>query len=144
MIPNFAELCLMLYVTIDDHYRALPVALKPRGEQAACSDSELLTMLVVSECMGWQRETEHVSQWARHRDLFPRQPDRTRLNRRRRALIATLTALRGRVLATLDLACRRRMSSRPDAGGKVGHLSQLLPPRLPRVRSFPACATTAP
>ena len=40
--------------------------------------------------------------------------------------------------------CRRRMSSGPDAGGKVGHLSQLLPPRLPRVRSFPACATTAP
>jgi hypothetical protein len=62
MIPDFAELCLMLYVLIDDHYRALPPALKPRGEQAACSDSELLTMLVVSECMGWHRETEHVSQ----------------------------------------------------------------------------------
>ena len=93
------RLCLMLYVTIDDHYRALPAALKPRGEQAACSDSELLTMLVVSECLGWQRETEHVSQWARHRDLFPHQPDRTRLNRRRRALTTTLIALRCRVLA---------------------------------------------
>ena len=108
MIPDFAELCLMLYVMIDDHYRALPPDLKPRGEQAACSDSELLTMLVVSECMGWHRETEHVSQWARHRHLFPHQPERTRLNRRRRALVATLLALRCRVLATLDLALDRQ------------------------------------
>jgi len=88
MIPNFEDLCLMLYVLIDDHYRALPPDLKPRGEQAVCSDSERLTMLVVGECMGWHRETENVSHWARHRDLFPRQPERTRLNCRRRALIA--------------------------------------------------------
>lgn len=108
MIPNFAELCLMLYVTIDDHYRALPASLKPRGEQAACSDSELLTMLIVSECMGWHRETEHVSRWARYRDLFPHQPERTRLNRRRRALIATLAALRCRVLTALPLAHDRQ------------------------------------
>lgn len=108
MIPDFAALCLMLYVTIDDHYRALPPDLKPRGEQAMCSDSELLTMLVVGECMGWHRETEHVSQWARHRDLFPHPPDRTRLNRRRRALSTTVTALRYRVLAALDLALDRQ------------------------------------
>jgi IS5 family transposase len=108
MIPNFADLCLLLYVTIDDHYRALPAALKPRGEQALCSDSELLTMLVVSECLGWQRETLHVSQWARHRDLFPHQPDRTRLNRRRRALTTTLTALRCRVLDALIPAYDRQ------------------------------------
>ncbi len=101
MIPNFEDLCLMLYVMIDDHYRALPAALKPRGQGAVCSDSELLTMLVISECLGWHRETEHVSAWARHRDLFPRQPDRTRLNRRRRALTATLLALRCRVLDAL-------------------------------------------
>ena len=108
MIPDFAEWCLMRYVLIDDHYRALPAALKPRGEQARCSDSELLTMLVVGACMGWQRETEHVSHWARHRDLFPHQPDRTRLNRRRRALVTTLGTLRCRVLAALDLACDRQ------------------------------------
>ena len=101
MIPNFEDLCLMLFVLIDDHYRALPTTLKPRGEQAACSDSALVTMLVVSECVGWHRETEHVSMWTRHRDLFPRQPDRTRLNRRRRALATTLTALRCRVLHAL-------------------------------------------
>ena len=35
MIPNFEDLCLMLFVLIDDHYCALPTTLKPRGEQAA-------------------------------------------------------------------------------------------------------------
>lgn len=75
MIPNFEDLCLMRFVVLDDHYRALPPALKPRGEQAECSDSELLTMRVVSKCVGWHRETEHVSQWGRYRDLFPAQPD---------------------------------------------------------------------
>ena len=66
MILDFAELCPVLYVLIGDHYRALPTALRPRGEQAACSDSELMTMLNVSECMGRHRETEHVRQWAGH------------------------------------------------------------------------------
>ena len=108
MIPNFEDLCLMLFVLIDDHYRALPAALKPRGEQAACRDSELLTMLVVSECVGWHRETEHVSAWKGHRDLFPCQPDRTRLNRRRRALATTLTALRCHVLQALTPAHDRQ------------------------------------
>jgi len=116
VIPDFAALCLRLFVAIDDHYRALSPDLKPRGEQAMCSDSELLTMLVVGECMGWhqsgkvpfQWETEHVSQWARHRDLFPHPPDRPRLHRRRRALVATLATLRGRVLAALALALDRQ------------------------------------
>jgi len=77
-------------------FTPLPRDLKSRGEQAVCSDSERLTMLVVGEYMGW------------HRDLFLRQPERTRLNRRRRALIATLAALRCRVLAALDLAGDRQ------------------------------------
>jgi len=107
MIPDFAALCLMLFVTIDDHYRALPPDLQPRGEQAGCSDSELLAMLRVSECMGWHRETEHVSQWACHCDLFPHQPDRPRLHRRRASSTA-VTALRGRVLPALALALDRQ------------------------------------
>ncbi len=74
MIADFEDLCLMMYVLIDDRYCALPAALKPRGEQAGCSDREMLTMLVVSECMGWHRETEHVSHRARHRDLSPTNP----------------------------------------------------------------------
>ena len=49
-----------------------------------------------------------MSQWTCHRDLFPHQPDRTRLNRHRRALIATLAALRCRVLHALTPAHDRQ------------------------------------
>jgi IS5 family transposase len=108
MIANFADFCLMMYVAIDDHYRAVPASVKPRGVAPGCSDSELLTMLLVGACMGWHEESVHVSQWQHHRDLFPHQPDRTRLNRRRRALTAALTLLRRRVLATLALAQDRQ------------------------------------
>lgn len=104
MIADFEDFCLMMYVAIDDQYRALPACVKPRGEAPRCSDSELLTMLLVGACMGWHEETVHVSRWLMHRDLFPHQPERTRLNRRRRALTAALALLRRRLLATLELA----------------------------------------
>jgi hypothetical protein len=108
MIPNFEDFCLMLYVIVDDLYRTLPAHVKPRGEAPACSDSELLTMVLVGECLGWHEETVHVSQWQRHRDLFPHQPERTRLNRRRRALTDALCVLRQRLLGVLDLAQDRQ------------------------------------
>lgn len=60
------------------------------------------------ECYGWDRETELLSQWQAHRDLFPHQPDRTRFglcfNRRRRALADRLNQVRRVLLATLDVA----------------------------------------
>lgn len=108
MITNFADLCLMCYVTIDDCYRALPDYVKPRGMAGRCSDSELLTMAVVAECMGWDAETEAISQWRAHRTLFPHQPDRTRFNRRRRALADALTLIRHRILTRLDYAADRQ------------------------------------
>ncbi len=43
----------------------------------------------------------------------------------------------------VTITCRRRVSSGPVAGGKVGHLSRLPPPQLPRVPPVPGCATTA-
>ena len=108
MIANFEDFCLMCYVTIDDCYRALPASVKPRGEAPVCSDSELLTMAVVAECMGWDAETEAISRWREHRDLFPAQPDRTRFNRRRRALADALTLIRRRILARTDYATDRQ------------------------------------
>ncbi len=108
MITNFEDFCLLCYVTIDDCYRALPAAVKPRGMVSACSDSELLTMAVVAECMGWDAETAAVSRWREYRPLFPHQPDRTRANRRRRALTDALTLIRQHLLALLDYACDRQ------------------------------------
>ncbi len=104
IVADFADFCLVVYMLIDDLWDALPADLKPRGEQADCSNSELLTMVLVEECMGWDEETEAISQWKQHRDLFPHVPDRTRFNRRRRALTDALLVIRQRLLALLDYA----------------------------------------
>ncbi len=104
IVADFADFCLMTFVLIDDLWTGLPADLKPRGEQSNCSNSELLTMVLVEECMGWDEETEAISQWQQHRDLFPHVPDRTRFNRRRRALTDALLVIRQRVFALLDYA----------------------------------------
>lgn len=104
IVTDFADFCLVMYMLVDDLWDALPAEYKPRGEQADCSNSELLTMVLVEECMGWDEETVAISQWQQHRDLFPHLPDRTRFNRRRRALTDALLAIRQRVLALLDYA----------------------------------------
>src|SRR6476659_5748458 len=108
MITNFEDVCLMCYVVIDDCYRALPAQVKPRGQAPVCSDSELLTMTLVAEGRGWDAERAALSRWRAHRDLFPRQPDRTRFNRRRRALTDALLLIRQRLLALSDYASDRQ------------------------------------
>jgi hypothetical protein len=108
IVADFADFCLLVYVLIDDLWDTLPACVKPRGQQSACSNSELLTMALVEECMGWDQETEAMSQWHEHRDLFPHIPHRTRFNRRRRALTDALTLIRQRILASLDLALDRQ------------------------------------
>ncbi len=108
IVADFADFCLCLYVLIDDLWDDLPAWVKPRGEQSKCSNSEVLTMLLVEECMGWDEETEAISQWRQHRDLFPHQPHRTRLNRRRHRLTDALTLIRQRLLTRLDFAQDRQ------------------------------------
>jgi IS5 family transposase len=104
IVADFADFCLVVYIIVDDLWDALPTECKPRGPQAPCSNSELLTMVLVEECMGWDEETEAINQWRQHRDLFPHLPHRTRFNRRRRALTDALLVIRQRVLALLDYA----------------------------------------
>jgi hypothetical protein len=79
---------------------------RPRPAPAG-SDSELLTMVLVGECRGWDLETEAVACWREHRDLFPIVPERRRFNRRR-ALMHPLNAVRWVALAQLDLAGDRQ------------------------------------
>jgi len=104
IVADFADFCLCAYVLVDDLWDGLPAWVKPRGQQSKCSNSELLTMLVVEERMGWDEETAAISRWNEHRDLFPHQPHRTRLNRRRHRLSDALTLLRQRLLMVLDYA----------------------------------------
>ncbi len=108
IVADFADFCLVVYMLVDDLYRVLPASVKPRTASDACSDSELLTLALVAECMGWDEETVALSQWRAHRDLFPHIPHRTRFNRRRRALTDALLLIRQRLLALLDYALDRQ------------------------------------
>ena len=61
-------------------------------------------MTLVAECRGWDMETEMLSQWREHRNLFPRLPSQSRFNRRRRNLAWLVNLMRRRILAVLDVA----------------------------------------
>ncbi len=109
MIAEFDDFCLWTYVIVDELWRALPAAYKPQsGPEPDCSDSELLTMALVGECRGWATETALLAEWRARRHLFPVVPERTRFNRRRRALLHASNAVRQGVLAVLDLAQDRQ------------------------------------
>ncbi|MFO7664836.1 MAG: IS982 family transposase [Chloroflexota bacterium] len=104
MINTFDDFCLWMYVTVDDMWQTISAYFSRPGPQPLCSDSELLTMVLVGECRGWDVETEMLSHWRERRDLFPRQPSQSRFNRRRRQLSDALRLMRQRLLQQLDLA----------------------------------------
>jgi hypothetical protein len=108
MIDNFDDFCLWMYVMIDDFWQDIAPEFKRSGPApTSCSDSELLAMALIGECRGWDVETELLSCWREHRDLFPRQPSQSRFNRRRRALTQAFNHIRRAVLNVLDWAqCR--------------------------------------
>jgi Transposase DDE domain len=105
---TFEDLCLWVYVVVDELWEQLAPRCRRPGPAPACSDPELVTMALVGECRGWDQETELVSNWRQHRDLFPRQPERSRFNRRRRQLAGAINQLRRLLLAALDLAADRQ------------------------------------
>lgn len=116
MVPNsevacpwtFEDFCLWVYCVVDERSAEIAPRCRRPGPAPACSDPELVTMALVGECCGWDQETELLSRWAAHRDLFPRQPERSRFNRRRRQLQGAINELRRLVLAGLDLAADRQ------------------------------------
>jgi hypothetical protein len=108
MINDFSDFCLWMYVLVDDIMKQLAPFYKRPGPAPECSDSELITMALVGECRGWDVETEMLSQWKDHGDLFPIVPSQSRFNRRRRNLMQAFNLIRRAVLQTLDLACDRQ------------------------------------
>jgi hypothetical protein len=65
-------------------------------------------MVLVGECRGWDEETELAAAWHDYRALFPVLPERSRFNRRRRALQHAINDLRRVALSVLDLAQDRQ------------------------------------
>jgi hypothetical protein len=108
MIASFEELVTWMYVVVDDIWQHLAPYYDRPGPAPQCSDSEVLTMLLVGEWRGWQTETAVVREWAAYPHLFPVLPERSRLNRRRRALLFALNDVRRTILTLLDLAADRQ------------------------------------
>jgi hypothetical protein len=104
MIKNFEDFCLYVYVLVDDFWKGIEKQFKHPRQKPLCSDSELLSMILISEARGWDVETEALSHWQGHRDLFPRLPCQSRFNRRRRQLSDALVLLRKKLLVELDVA----------------------------------------
>lgn len=108
MILAFEDVVTWFYVVVDDAWQHLAPLYQRPGPAPRCSDSELLTMLLVGEWQGWHTETELVRNWAAYPQLFPVIPERSRLNRRRRALLFALNDVRRLILRLLDLAHDRQ------------------------------------
>jgi len=104
---TFEDFCLVMDVLVDEVWAEIAPRCRRPGPAPVCSDPELVTMTLVGECCGWDEETVFVSRWAEYRTLFPHQPERSRLNRRRRLLQGAINELRRRLLSRLDLAQER-------------------------------------
>jgi hypothetical protein len=103
MIQTFAELCTYVYVTVDDLFQTYiqPNDHRP-GPRSLFSDSEVMTLTLVAELVGLDDETVFLDYIARnHPTLFPFLPDRSRYNRRRRALGEAVNTLRRHLLSWL-------------------------------------------
>jgi hypothetical protein len=108
MITNFDDFCTWMYVTVDDIWQKISVMFGHPGPKPDCSDSELITVAIMSECRGWDMETELSIEWQNYRHLFPNLPERSRFNRRRRRLMLGINAVRQAVQGLLDLADDRQ------------------------------------
>jgi hypothetical protein len=108
MIDDFSDFCLWTFVVIDDIWQQIGPLFHRPGPAPTCSDSELLTMAVIGECRGWDVETELLSHWQEHTDLFPHLPSQSRFHRRRRSLHDAFNVIRRTVLSLLDLAQDRQ------------------------------------
>jgi hypothetical protein len=103
MIQTFEDLCTYAYVTVDELFKTsvLPHDHRP-GPRSSFSDSELITLTLVAEFVGLDDETVFLDYVARnHRSLFPLLPDRSRYNRRRRALGEAINTIRRQLLGFL-------------------------------------------
>ena len=105
MIADFEDFVTWMYVTVDDCWKQIAsLYRRPGPAPRTCTDSELLTVALVSECRSWCRETHLIHEWKAYRPLFPQLPDRTRFNRRRRNLMGAFNQIRLIVLTMLDVA----------------------------------------
>lgn len=82
----------------------LPRCFSAQGQSPTAATASLITIALVSECRGWDIETELLDHWMPYLALFPHFPERSRYNRRGRNLAQAIKLLRGMVRQVLDLS----------------------------------------
>ena len=81
IIQDFDDFSLWVYYIVDEMCQQLHAALhRPGPQPTTASDSELIAMAIIGECRGYDMETELLSFWSDHADLFPRLPSQSRFN----------------------------------------------------------------
>ena len=103
MIQTFVDLCTVVFVLVDELFQVsiAPFDQRP-GPRSTFTDSELLTVALLAELLSLDEETTMLAYLRRnHPTLFPQLPERSRYNRRRRALGEALNTIRRQVLARL-------------------------------------------
>jgi hypothetical protein len=108
MITHFDDFCLWAYVVIDEIWQQICPLFTHPGPQSLCTDSELITLALVGECRGWDKETDLIQEWQAHRHLFPHLPERSRFNRRRRHLYRAVNVIRQALVRLMDLGQDRQ------------------------------------
>ena len=107
MITDFDDLCLWTYVVVDDIVIKLAPLLRRPGPCPDCSDSELIAMILIGECKGWDIETQLLSEFSQHPNLFPILPCQSRFNRRRRNLGVIINRIRQMLLSDMEPASEK-------------------------------------
>ncbi len=102
MITDFDDLCLWTYVIVDDLLIQLAPLLRRPGPSPDCSDSELIAMILIAECKGWDIETQLLSDFSQPPHLFPILPCQSRFNRRRRNLGSIINRIRQMLLSNIE------------------------------------------
>ena len=103
MIAHFDDFCLWVYVVVDDMCKELEGHLRRPGPEPVCSDSDLIAICLIGECLGWDEETELLSHMQAHRDKFPNIPEQSRFNRRRLNLMWIINEMWRMMLAQMEL-----------------------------------------
>ena len=102
MITDFGDLCLWTYVIVDDIMIKIAPLLHRPGPTPLCTDSELITLILVAECKGWDIETQLLSEFSQHPNLFPILPSQSRFNRRRRNLGTIINRIRQIIVSNIE------------------------------------------
>jgi len=102
---RWEDIFITWYVLVDDAYQAIcrqTGRLRQRGPEPDFSDSEVITIALITETFFHGNEElclAFIRQY--HADLFPHLLDDTRFNRRRRALLGMIEAIRRQLTAML-------------------------------------------